>query len=99
MYYTHPYNLLSSFGSLFILFNPRGRLREGQIRKEGLLTQGKNFIQMLLPIPSAVLLFKILASADYVKFMLEIWGFYNYRLIFFRLNIVIRFFVYFFCWR
>ena len=39
---------------------------------------------------------EILASADYVKFMLEIWGFYNYRLIFFRLNIVIRFFVYFF---
>ena len=39
---------------------------------------------------------EILASADYVNFMLEIWGFYNYRLVFFRLNIVIRFFIYFF---
>ena len=39
---------------------------------------------------------EIPASADYVKFMLEIWGFYTYRLIFFRLSNVIRFFVYFF---
>ena len=35
---------------------------------------------------------EILASADYVQFMLEIWDFYNYRLKFFRLNIVSRFF-------
>ena len=39
---------------------------------------------------------EIFASADYVKFMLEIWVFYNYRLIFFCLNIVIRFFICFF---